>query len=464
MNKLIVFERSSFRDKSGSIFWVGGKIYRQVNLSYQDDYNLLMSSGLYGALLKNNRLVEHSEVSSPVIDSANHYKTIKPKLIAFVSYPFEWSFSQLKDAALLTLDIQTTAIKYGMMLKDASAYNIQFTNGKPILIDTLSFETYLEGKPWPAYRQFCQHFLAPLALMALTDVRLSQLFRIFIDGVPLDLASKLLPYNSWARWGLIAHVHLHAKAQKTFSNIGKKSKTTTAQVHKLSRHGMIGLIGSLRSIIEKLEWKPQGTEWGEYYKATNYSDSAFFEKKKLVADFIDFVSPTTLWDMGANTGVFSRIASKNNVSTVAFDIDPAAVESNYRHMKSQNETLMLPLVLDLTNPSSSIGWASKERHSLVGRGPVDCIMALALVHHLAISNNVPLAMIAEFFASIGKWLIIEFVPKSDSQVQRLLRTREDIFPRYDQANFESEFSVFFKIKKKTKIVGSDRTLYLMELI
>jgi hypothetical protein len=300
--------------------------------------------------------------------------------------------------------------------------------------------------------------------MALTDVRLSQLFRIFIDGVPLDLASKLLPYNSWARWGLIAHVHLHAKAQKTFSNIGKKSKNTTAQIHKLSRHGMIGLLGSLRSIIEKLEWKPQGTEWGEYYQATNYSDSAFFEKKKLVAEFIDLVAPTTLWDMGANTGVFSRIASKNNVSTVAFDIDPAAVESNYRHMKSQSETLMLPLVLDLTNPSSSIGWASKERRSLAERGPVDCIMALALVHHLAISNNVPLAMIAEFFASIGKWLIIEFVPKSDSQVQRLLRTREDIFPRYDQMNFESEFSVFFKIKKKNQIVGSDRTLYLMELI
>jgi hypothetical protein len=466
MNRLrtILDEPSSFRDPAGSVFWMDGAVYRQVNSSYESDYDLLMSSGLRQALLKKNWLVEHHEVTRPVFDSAKHYKTIKPRLINFVSYPYEWSFSQLKDAALLTLDIQTSAIKYGMTLKDASAYNIQFVSGKPTLIDTLSFKTYVEGKPWGAYRQFCQHFLAPLALMAYTDVRLSQLFRIFIDGIPLDLTTKLLPSMSWTRWGLIAHVHLHAKAQKTYSDIGRNSQSTASQAHKLSRHGMIGLLGSLRSTVEKLEWKPHGTEWVEYYQATNYSDGAFREKEKIVEAFIDCAAPSTLWDMGANTGVFSRIAAKKNIPTVAFDIDPAAVESNYRQMKSLSETSMLPLVLDLTNPSSSIGWASKERRSLAERGPVDCVMALALVHHLAISNNVPLSMIAEFFASICKRLIIEFVPKNDSQVQRLLRTRKDIFPLYDEVNFESEFGVFFRIEKKIQISGSNRTLYLMESI
>jgi ribosomal protein L11 methylase PrmA len=168
--------------------------------------------------------------------------------------------------------------------------------------------------------------------------------------------------------------------------------------------------------------------------------------------------------MGANVGVFSRIASRRNIATIAFDIDPAAVESNYRQIKSQNESSILPLIMDLTNPSASLGWSNEERNSLIGRGPVDCVMVLALVHHLAITNNLPNAMIAEFFAKIGNWLIIEFVPKSDSQVQRLLRTRVDIFNRYNEVSFEDDFSRFFKIEKKTKIAGSNRTLYLMKSI
>lgn len=463
--KSFFVDGSSFRDPSGTVFWSGGSVFRQINLSYKNNYDHFVDSGLYKKLTQSGYMIEHCEVNQPIFTSINHYITIKPELIDFISYPYEWSFSQLKDAALLTLDIQFNAIEYGLTLKDASAYNIQFENGKPILIDTLSFQTYIEGKPWSAYRQFCQHFLGPLALMAKLHVNFSQLFRVFIDGVPLDMTSRLLPATTWLHWGLASHLHLHAKAQKAFADTRQASQINLpSSLAILSRKGLIGLVSSLRRTVEKLQWQPFNTEWGDYYRATNYTDSAFEEKRKIVQIFLKTAMPKRVWDMGANKGVFSRIASEMQIPTVAFDIDPAAVESNYRQVRTHNETSLLPLLLDLTNPSPSIGWSNNERHSLISRGPVDCIMALALIHHLAISNNIPLKMIAQFFARIGNWLIIEFVPKTDRHAQRLLRSREDIFSEYDQASFEQVFSIHFNIHKKINISGSERTLYLMRKI
>ncbi len=191
---------ASFRDPSGFLFSRNGALYRQINRVYADDYDHLISSGLYDQLVKSGLLIPHREVSEKPVYPELAVKVIQPELVPFISYPYEWSFSQLKDAALATLAIQKRSIKAGMSLKDASAYNIQFINGKPTLIDTLSFEIYKEGKPWDAYRQFCQHFLAPLALMARVDVRLGQLLRVFIDGIPLDLASRLLPASTRAKF------------------------------------------------------------------------------------------------------------------------------------------------------------------------------------------------------------------------------------------------------------------------
>jgi hypothetical protein len=191
---------SSFRDPSGFLFIREGILYRQVNQVYREDYSRLMDSGLYEKLVKNGLLITHAETDIQPADGVLSYKVICPERVPFISYPYEWSFGQLQDAALATLSIQRRALKLGMSLKDASAYNIQFPKGKAMLIDTLSFEQYQEGEPWVAYRQFCQHFLAPLALMAYKDVRLNQLLRIYIDGIPLDLASKLLPRST--RWNL----------------------------------------------------------------------------------------------------------------------------------------------------------------------------------------------------------------------------------------------------------------------
>lgn len=445
---------ASFRDPSGFLFSQGDILYRQINRSYADNYSHLMESGLYNRLVKAGLLIPHIEVEQARAES-EAFKVIQPERVPFISYPYEWSFSQLKDAALTTLAIHKRALKFGMALKDASAYNIQFVNGKATLIDTLSFEIYKEGRPWDAYRQFCQHFLAPLALMAYCDVRLSQLMRVYIDGVPLDLASRLLPARTRLNFGLLTHIHLHAVAEKRFAG-------ESVRQAKVNRNALIGLVESLEATVRKLSWRPGGTAWGNYYEISNYSDAAFEHKKQLVSEWVARLKPKHLWDLGANTGVFSRVASSSGVFTVAFDIDPAAVEQNYLRVKKDKEQILLPLQLDLTNPSPALGWANRERESFRERGPVDMVLALAVVHHLAITNNVPLPQLADFFAEMGKWLVIEFVPKSDSQVQKMMSAREDIFPNYRREGFEAAFSERFQIHESVSIHESERQLYLME--
>lgn len=452
---------SSFRDPNGFLFEEKNELFRQVNLEYQDNYDLLNTSGLYAALVKDGLLIAHEEVDHPAPVAEKAYKILKPERLGFISYPYEWSFSQLKDAAFLTLTLQKRAIEHGMILKDSSAYNVQFhpATGKPIFIDTLSFEAYVEGEPWVAYKQFCQHFLAPLALMKHKDIRLGLLLREFIDGVPLDLASKLLPFLTRLNSGLLIHIHLHATAQKSFSDKTVEIKNVRQSVSKIS---LLGLIDSLERTINKLTWNPGGTEWGAYYDQTNYSTDSFGQKAEIVRLYLDEIQPESVWDLGGNTGVFSRLASEKEINTVSFDIDPTAVEINYLQTKKEKGGHLIPLILDLTNPSPSIGWAHDERASLKERGPVDTILALALIHHLAISNNLPLEKVAQYFSHMGGSLIIEFVPKSDSQVKKLLTTRKDIFPDYTIDGFEAAFGQYYKIIKSENIEGSDRTMFLMK--
>lgn len=412
---------------------------------------------MYKTLVRDQLIIPHEEDYTIEFVDDSVYKIIKPEIIPFISYPYEWCFSQLKTAALTTLRIQKLALEFDMSLKDGSAYNIQFMAGKPLLIDTLSFEKYCEGEPWIAYRQFCQHFLAPLVLMAFTDIRLNQLLRTYIDGIPLDLTSALLPFKTRLKFSVFSHIHVHAAAQKRYGD-----KPANKNNRKLSRTGLLAIIDNLESTIRKLQWNPGGTEWGTYYDNTNYSDEAINHKKEFICGCLDQIKPKSVWDLGANTGVFSLLAAKRNILTISFDIDSAAVEKNYLNCLKNGEQNVLPLLLDLTNPSPSIGWENAERMSFLERGPADMVLALALVHHLAISNNVPLNRIAQLFSGLCKFLVIEFVPKSDSQVQRLLATREDIFPNYTQQEFESKFTKYFAILRSTNINDSERTLYLLQ--
>ena len=430
---------ASFRDPGGFLFRHQGKLYRQVNRACLTDYELLMDSGLYELLNGKGLLVSHGEAPLELATGQDACRVLEPELLPFISYPYEWCFAQLKDAALTTLRIQRLALKKGMTLKDASAFNIQFAHGRPVLIDTLSFTAYHEGEPWVAYRQFCQHFLAPLALMAWRDVRLLSLMRTNIDGIPLDLASGLLPWRTRLSPGLLMHIHAHA----------------------VSKKALLGIIDSLKGTIARLDWRPGGTEWGAYYEDTNYTDASLEAKRDLVGALLDQTDSRTVWDLGANNGFFSRVAADRGLFTLAADIDPAAVQQNWLACREAAHEHMLPLVVDLTNPSPGLGWDHRERDALLSRGPADTVIALALIHHLAISNNVPLERVAEFFARAGRHLIIEFVPKTDSQVQRLLATREDVFSEYHQDAFESAFGEYFTIAERRDIPDTQRTLYLM---
>jgi len=445
---------SSFRDPRGFLFQRDGVLFRQVNPAGAGDYDTLMQSGLAERLWDEGSLVRHEEVEVAPAEGPAH-RILRPRPVPFVSYPYEWSFQQLKQAALLTLHLQARALDAGMTLVDASAYNIQFPEGGPRLIDTLSFARYREGEPWAAYGQFCRHFLAPLALMTARDVRLGDLLRTHLDGLPLDLCARLLPRRSRLNPGLALHIHAHAATQKRYGT-GR-----SARRREVDRKGLRGIVENLDSTIRRLRWQNEGTEWGDYYRDTNYSAAAHDHKATLVGDFLDRIAPSTVWDLGANDGRFSRLASDRGAYTVALDQDPVAVDTNYRRIRREETRNLLPLLMDLTNPSPAQGFGHRERLSLAQRGPAECLMALALVHHLALGHNVPLPWLAHTFASWGRDLIVEWIPKEDSQVQRMLATREDVFDDYTREGFEGAFATRFALDRSEAIQDSGRRLYLL---
>ncbi len=447
----------SFRDPSGFVFVREGRVYRQINQRYREDYDRLLGSGLYDQLVGEGLLIPHEESSEPPLEPEHAYLTLAPEQAPFISYPYEWCFSQLQEAALATLRIQRLAVERGMSLRDASAFNMQFLHGRAVFIDTSSFERLRENEPWVGYQQFCRHFLAPLALAAYVDIRLLSLLRTHLDGVPLDLAARLLPLRTRVKPGLLMHLHAHAAAQRKTAGKPPGKRSTAFGLNALR-----GLIDSLETAVSSLHWKPEG-DWAKYYSETNYTDEAFASKQALVANMLGQTDARVVWDLGANTGPFSRLAARSGSQpwTLSVDFDPAAVETNYHLCRRDDVQNVLPLVGDLTNPSSDLGWAGEERQSLAARGPADAVLALALVHHLAIANNTPLPHVADYLARLGRRLIIEFVPKEDSQVQRMLASREDVFDRYDRHGFEQAFRTRFEIERSETIPGTHRTLYLM---
>ena len=438
-------ELSSFRDDSGFVFKKEGVIYRSVSYKFKKDFDFFIQSGLNAELVDKNFLISHIELDND-FKNFESYKILLPKQLSFISYPYEWSFSMLLDAALLTLKIQKIALQFGMMLKDASTYNIQFIGSKSIFIDTLSFEIYEEGKPWQAYGQFCRHFLAPLALMSKVDVALNRLLITHLDGVLLPLASKLLPLKTKFNIGLYLHLHLHAKAQ-----VVNQDKKIDPSKNKISKKSVENVVENLTSTVTALKYVPEGTEWGEYYNK-DVEKSYFENKVEIVSQFLRKIKPTNVLDLGANDGAFSRLAANYADNVYSFDIDPACVEKNYLSLKKEKNTKITPLLFDMANPSPGIGWINLERTSLWDRVKVDTIMALALIHHLCISNNLPFSYLAEFFAKHCNFLIIEWVPKEDEKVQRLLQNRKDIFGEYNLSNFLKSFSPFFDLLSNEELI------------
>jgi hypothetical protein len=446
---------ASFRDPSGFVFLRDGVLHRRVNRRYERHWTALHESGLFAELVRRGLLVGHEQVER--FDAGEALATLRPDLVPCVSYPYEWCFSQLRDAALATLEIQRTALRHGMTLKDASAFNVQFRAGRPVWIDTLSFEVYQEGRPWLPYRQFCEHFLAPLALIAHRDARLARLLSVHLDGIPLDLARRLLPARAWWSPLLLAHVRLHARYQRRY----RDRPEAVARARKVGRSALEGLIASLRTAVRRLAWEPEAGAWLAYAEGDSYGPRAAEHKRASVARLLARSAPRVVLDLGANTGEYSRIACAQGAFAVACDADAACVERCYRELRDRGETRLLPLVLDLANPSPALGWAGRERATLAQRLRPDALLALALVHHLAIAGNVPLPRIAAWFAELAPHAIVEFVPKSDPKVARLLASREDVFDDYTREGFERAFAAHFAIEAREPIPESERTLYAL---
>lgn len=433
---------SSFRDPMGYVYEEDGVIYRKLTAEAQEVLSQFMGSSLYGRLVDNNAIVSFYWIGD----------RLRPDIIPFISYPYEWSFSMLKDAALLTLDTELFALEYGMQLKDASAYNVQFIKGHPILIDHLSFHPYEEGKPWVAYRQFCSYFLAPLALAAYRNEDHIRDLQIWLDGLKIGYAAQLLPFKTNFSFGLSAHLKFHGLG-------GMHRGQTLIREPRLSKTALKGVLRHLKKTVERLNWDPS-YGWKDYQKECNYSDKSTHKKGELVENYLKLVEAKNVVDLGCNVGLYSQIASDIGCKVIAIDSDPACVELMYRSNGKGDD--ILPLVVDITNPSPAIGWENTERDSFLSRLKVDTAMCLALVHHLAIGNNLPLDRIATFLSSICKNLLIEWVPKGDSQVQRMLRHRDDIFDRYTEGDFTDAFEKRFTIRHHDQIEGTARSLYLME--
>lgn len=459
---------SSFRDTSGYIFSDDNIIYRCINKSYKEHYDYLMSCGLYEKLVENKELVSHCEIDDISIFNINHdetYKVIQPYLLPFISYPYEWSFTQLKEAAILTLKIQLEALKYNMILKDATAFNIQFYNGKPIFIDTLSFEKYEEGNVWQAYSQFCRHFLAPLALIAYCDYRMYNLSINFLDGIPLDYAAKLLPFKTRLKAGILMHLHLNSKIHQK----AEKEKQSTDKPVYLTKQRLINLIDNLLDTVQSIKYNTlkANSNWNGYYSFTNYDREAFQMKETLIMSLINKCEceKTRIIDLGSNNGHFSRVISKQLPQSIIIssDLDYHAVDENYKLIANDSHKNIYPLVIDITNPPANIGWANLERDSFLHRiKDSDILLALALIHHISITNNIPFDKSAALFSECAKYLIIEFVPIDDSQTMKIIDEKIGDYSYYNIENFEKAFLQFFSIVEKIDIVNTKRILYLMK--
>lgn len=450
---------SSFRDPSGYIYIENDEVKRVVNPIYFKQYNALTQSGFYKKLFKNKVLIPHQEVSN-----SEDKIIIKAEKIPFITYPYEWSFNMYKEAALLTLKLQKYSLEHGFSLKDASAFNITFHKGNAIFIDTLSFDFYIENSPWRAYKQFITHFFGPLVLAHYHGAQQLKLLSNFIDGLPVKMISSMLPFKTKLNPLLYSNIHLLAKLEDKHNEDYKGE----AKVASLSKKGQLNIITSLYNYIKKLDLK-EASEWGNYYNKTNYTDSAFVQKSNLINHWVTSIKPKTVIDIGGNDGTFVRKIESNLDLALVSDIDNNAVDFNYKTIKTNKETHILPLTLDVLSPSPAIGLNNKERDAFVDRisefSP-DITLALAVIHHISLSGNVPFNRSAEFFAKFSKHLIIEFPKREDSWVQRLLNNKADFksyFDFYNLENFKEAYSKTFDIIEETTIQDSKRVLFLMKI-
>ena len=447
---------ASYRDPSGFIFRKDGKLYRQVNPVFFEDYEFCLKQNIYQKLQDKNWLVNHEEISRDV-----NAIILQPEPIDFISYPYEWSYTQYKHAAQLTLRIQLFLLENNCSLKDASAFNVTFHEGKAIFMDTLSIEPYRENAPWRALKQFSEHFLAPLFMAEKYGSRHLKTLLHQINGCDLNEVKQHLGIKD--RFNPVLHSHIKLLAQN--ENANPKSVSESAGSAKLSKTDQVKILKVLDGYISKMELK-ENTEWSAYYDEINYDQKSFERKKQLIKEWFSDLNLKKAVDLGGNDGTFGDVILDQVNQVMVCDIDQSAVDQCYRnHLKSGK---VHSLVTDLMQPAPAIGFENQERESFIDRlisWQPDLSMALALIHHITLTGNVPFEMSAAFFARLSPYLIIEFPDREDSWVSFILDSKRDarhLFDFYGVDAFAKAYQQHYTILKSEKIEGTERTLFLMQ--
>lgn len=452
---------ASFRDPSGHVYSAGERILRSVTSYAAADFAEVEATGLLQRLMQKGWLVETRSLDDGSVDLAEPdvSRILEHARIAFVSYPYEWSFSTLQAAALHHLDVHLEALEAGVTLSDGSAYNIQFDGCRPVFIDVLSFRPYREGEYWVGHRQFSEEFLCPLLLRAQLGLPANAWMRGTLSGLPIPELSRLLPLRSWLSWRCLVHLHLPTRFQRSAVDKGAKLAEEVKQ-RPLPLAGYRLLLEQQRRWIAGLRPRGLGTSrWHDYERTQSYDDDAQGRKQKFIAEFTAAVKPAMLWDLGCNTGVYSALAlSAGAEKVIGFDNDHDALEIAFARAKD-NQLDFLPLYGDAANPSPDQGWRCRERKALAARARPDALIALAFVHHLAIGRNIPLASIVEWLTELAPNGVIEFVQKDDDTIKEMLRLRSDIFPDYSEEAFQNYLARHARIVKTERLGDGGRTLF-----
>ena len=458
----IALEPGSFRDRTARVFYHDGKILRGLNDTALKEWQALSATNFFRRLSGTGAIVptrECDRTSLPLSPSDHQWAgVLEHEKVPFISYPYEWSFAMLRDAALLQLDLVLAGLDEGIGLKDASAYNLQWKGAAPVFVDVASFYKRTEGEPWVGYRQFCQMFLYPLLVQAYRDVPFQPWMRGNIDGMDAEVCLNMLSARDYMRGGVLAHVYLQAKAQKAYSD-------TKRDVRKdLSKAGFDKRIikanaERLRALIAGLQWKPQQSTWSDYLKCGHYEASDAAQKRDFVREVAGTRDWNLAWDIGCNVGVFSRIVAERAKYVVAMDADHLAIDKLYAALKSERVSKILPLIVNVTDPSPNLGWRNMERKRITERGQPDLTLALALIHHVVIGGNIPMAEFVQWLRDLGGDLVIEFVTRKDPMVVTLLRNKEDHYADYDEAVFERELAARFRIAKRQPLGSGTRIMY-----
>lgn len=450
----------SFRDPSGRVYVIADRVFRTVMPSAAEDFEFVRSTGLLKRLIEEGHVIAEKTVDPSVLGASARgarYVLEHPRL-PFVSYPYEWPFPALKAAALLQVELYLKALAHGVTLSDATAYNIQFRGVEPVFIDTLSFRRYREGEFWTAHRQFCEQFVNPLLLRALIGIPHNAWYRGALEGVPVQDLSRLLPWRRKLSWNVLTHVSMQARFQRRSTH--KDDAERRIQGKGLPLIAFQQILRGLQKWIARLEPADTGkTLWVDYAQDNSYASEEARAKRRFIAEFAAAVKPRLLWDIGCNTGDYSKAALEAGTEfAVGFDFDQGALDRAFSRAKTERLNF-LPLFLDAANPAPSQGWAQAERMGLRQRADADAVVALALIHHLAIARNIPLDEVVDWLVSMAPQGIIEFIQKSDPMVQTLLRLRADIFSEYSEASFVRALEARAEIVQSAMVSATERRLY-----